>query len=158
MSIKEFFNINRTISRREFAGNLFFAVSLLLGLGALTRRAVQFVQPEIEKASLQKVLVASVEEVPAGASKAVELFGHKMVLLQGRKGYRAFSSVCTDLGCTVGWDAGRNQFVCPCHMGIYDADGNVVSGPPPRPLDQYEVEVKDGNIYVAVAVEGGSNV
>lgn len=158
MTIRNIFNINRTISRRDFTGNLFFALSVLLGLGALTRRAVQFIQPEIEKSSLQKVLVASAEEIPAGSSRAVEVFGQRMVLLQGDKGFKAFSSVCTDLGCTVGWDAGRNQFVCPCHQGIYDADGNVVSGPPPRPLDQYDVEVKDGSVYVAVRVEGGAGV
>ena len=61
---------------------------------------------------------------------------------------RAFSSVCTHLGCKVQWEPDEGQFFCPCHLGYFDADGQVVSGPPPRALDEYDVEVDGNNIYV----------
>jgi Rieske Fe-S protein len=56
-------------------------------------------------------------------------------------GYRALSAICQHLGCRVHWDEGGQQFRCPCHGGVYDRDGKVVSGPPPRPLDRLNVRV-----------------
>jgi len=55
--------------------------------------------------------------------------------------YRALSSVCQHLGCRVRWDQPKQQFLCPCHGGVYDRSGRVVSGPPPRPLDRLNVRV-----------------
>jgi Rieske Fe-S protein len=56
-------------------------------------------------------------------------------------GLRALSATCAHLGCRVRWDAPRKQFLCPCHGGVYDRDGRVVSGPPPRALDRINVRV-----------------
>lgn len=53
----------------------------------------------------------------------------------------AMSATCTHLGCHVRWEAGADHFKCPCHGGVYDRAGNVVSGPPPRPLDRVQVRV-----------------
>ncbi len=52
------------------------------------------------------------------------------------------SNICTHLGCRVRWVEDRRQFYCPCHAGVFDEDGNVVSGPPPRPLDRYEITLE----------------
>ena len=60
----------------------------------------------------------------------------------------AMSNVCTHLGCRVRWIADQDHFFCPCHNGVFDAEGNVVAGPPPRPLDRYEVRLEDGQLYV----------
>jgi nitrite reductase/ring-hydroxylating ferredoxin subunit len=57
------------------------------------------------------------------------------------QGYRALSATCTHLGCRVNWDAAAQQFRCPCHGGVYDREGRVVSGPPPAPLRQLAVRV-----------------
>jgi Rieske Fe-S protein len=57
------------------------------------------------------------------------------------QGYRALSATCTHLGCRVNWDASSEQFRCPCHGGVYDREGRVVSGPPPAPLQQLAVRV-----------------
>jgi quinol---cytochrome c reductase iron-sulfur subunit, bacillus type len=54
---------------------------------------------------------------------------------------RALSATCTHLGCQVRWDGDAKQFRCPCHGGVYDASGRVVSGPPPRPLETVEARV-----------------
>jgi Rieske Fe-S protein len=56
-------------------------------------------------------------------------------------GYRALSATCAHLGCRVHWEAAQKQFVCPCHGGVYDRDGNVVAGPPPRGLERLNVRV-----------------
>jgi len=60
----------------------------------------------------------------------------------------AFSVVCTHLGCPVRWLPGANLFMCPCHGGVYYADGTVASGPPPRPLTQYPVRVQRGCVQI----------
>lgn len=55
--------------------------------------------------------------------------------------YRALSATCTHLGCRVAWDATHYQYKCPCHGGIFDRTGAVVSGPPPRGLDSLPVRL-----------------
>ena len=70
------------------------------------------------------------------------------VLTEDGRNYVALSNVCTHLGCRVRWVEGEQQFFCPCHNGVFDKDGRVVAGPPPRPLDQHPVKVEDGQIYV----------
>lgn len=61
----------------------------------------------------------------------------------------AFSAICTHAGCTVGFDRGGMQFVCPCHGGTFDAKtGQVSGGPPPSPLPAIPVHLANGQIRV----------
>lgn len=60
----------------------------------------------------------------------------------------AFSMNCTHLGCPVRWLAEANLFMCPCHGGVFYADGQVASGPPPKPLNQYPVRVQNGQVQI----------
>jgi len=62
-----------------------------------------------------------------------------------------FSNVCTHLSCRVTWQADQGQFVCPCHDGRFGKDGSIISGPQPRPLDQFEHDIdEDGTIMVHI--------
>lgn len=65
-------------------------------------------------------------------------------------GVRALDSTCTHLGCRTRYEADAGQFVCPCHGGAYDLDGQVASGPPPGPLRSLDVRVEDGRVFVQV--------
>jgi menaquinol-cytochrome c reductase iron-sulfur subunit len=60
----------------------------------------------------------------------------------------AFSVDCTHLGCPVRWLADANLFMCPCHGGVFYSNGDVASGPPPRPLTQYPVRVQGGQVQI----------
>lgn len=60
----------------------------------------------------------------------------------------AFSVDCTHLGCPVRWLADANLFMCPCHGGVFYANGMVASGPPPKPLTQYPVRVEGGMVQI----------
>lgn len=73
-----------------------------------------------------------------------------------RRGDRlvALSATCTHLGCQVSWEAGRRQFSCPCHGGRYDVEGNVVHGPPPRPLASVPVKEERGFIWIQPPSQG----
>jgi menaquinol-cytochrome c reductase iron-sulfur subunit len=62
--------------------------------------------------------------------------------------FTAFAVNCTHLGCPVQWFGEAKLFLCPCHGGVYNADGSVAAGPPPRPLPQYPVRVNDGQVEI----------
>jgi Rieske Fe-S protein len=70
------------------------------------------------------------------------------VLTENGRDYVAMSNICTHLGCRVRWITEEGQFFCPCHNAVFDKNGEVVSGPPPRPLNRFEVKVEDDQIYV----------
>ena len=70
------------------------------------------------------------------------------VLTEDGRNYIALSNICTHLGCRVRWIAKREQFLSPCHNGVFDKHGYVVSGPPPRPLDEFETKIEDGNLFI----------
>jgi menaquinol-cytochrome c reductase iron-sulfur subunit len=70
------------------------------------------------------------------------------LLTNNGRDFVAISNICTHLGCRVRWIEDQNRFFCPCHNAVFDKDGKVVSGPPPRPLDQYEVKVEDEQIFI----------
>jgi menaquinol-cytochrome c reductase iron-sulfur subunit len=70
------------------------------------------------------------------------------VLRNSESEVRVFSDVCTHLGCRVTWHPEIKHYVSPCHDGHFDIVGNVVSGPPPRPLDEFATKLEDGNLFV----------
>ncbi|MHB8078119.1 MAG: Rieske 2Fe-2S domain-containing protein [Candidatus Krumholzibacteriia bacterium] len=61
---------------------------------------------------------------------------------------KVLSAICPHLGCTVPWNPGRNEFVCPCHGGTFSADGTHLSGPPRRSLDSLDTRVSGGKLMV----------
>ena len=63
---------------------------------------------------------------------------------------RVFSDICTHLGCRVSWHADQKHYISPCHDGHFDIIGKVVSGPPPRPLDEYITKIENGNLFVQI--------
>ena len=60
----------------------------------------------------------------------------------------ALSAICSHVRCILGYDRERRGLVCPCHDGRFDLAGNVLSGPPPRPLPGYVVSVRAGEVFV----------
>ena len=60
----------------------------------------------------------------------------------------ALSAVCTHVRCILGFDRERRALVCPCHDGRFDLAGNVLSGPPPKPVPGYAVSVRAGEVFV----------
>ncbi len=84
-------------------------------------------------------------------AKMVALSGHPVILIRTPQGFRAFSAICTHLGCVVKWDPENRRIACPCHAGYFDLNGRVISGPPPRPLTEYDVAVVGGEVLVKSA-------
>ncbi len=61
----------------------------------------------------------------------------------------ALTSVCTHEACTVGYQSGSNQFVCPCHGSVYSINGSVLQGPAPAPLTKYSVSINNNILTVS---------
>jgi len=95
----------------------------------------------------QKVGKAS--EFQIGKAKSIIFKGEPLLVLRLRAGFVALSAICTHRGCIVAWDEKRQVIACPCHGGIFDAQGNVLAGLPTRSLRPFRAEVVNGELYVA---------
>lgn len=92
------------------------------------------------------LLKAAVERT-SGYLTTEETLGIYVKTDDGRN-FVAMSNICTHLACRVRWVEDERKFYCPCHAGIFDEDGNVISGPPPRPLDRYDITVEEGKLLL----------
>jgi quinol---cytochrome c reductase iron-sulfur subunit, bacillus type len=70
------------------------------------------------------------------------------VLTENGRDFLAMSNICTHLGCRARWIPDQEEFFCPCHNGVFDKHGFVVSGPPPRPLDVFETKIENGELSI----------
>lgn len=92
--------------------------------------------------------IGPVEELPVGKALKTLHQGRPVIVGHTKRGYFAVSAVCTHLGCLVEWNERTQQLDCPCHAAIFDTQGNLLTGPAPRPLPSHEVIVSSGKIYV----------
>ena len=76
----------------------------------------------------------------------------KFFIVKTGKKLLVFSSVCTHLGCLINWQRTENRFMCPCHGGQYDIQGNVVAGPPPAPLNRLPLKIERQKVYIGLRV------
>ena len=91
----------------------------------------------------------SSSEIPLGGSYPFQYGGAPAILLHEEEGgIEALSLVCTHLACTVVWNAEKKEFHCPCHDGLFDAHGKVLSGPPPSPLERLKIKADGEKIIV----------
>ena len=106
--------------------------------------------PVLRYLSPPRVPEATTRQVEAGAVNDPELlqrgfkivrFGAEPVILirAAEDDFRAFSATCTHLACIVEYQRAERRIWCNCHSGEYDLTGRNVAGPPPRPLERYEV-------------------
>lgn len=99
--------------------------------------------------------VCKTTDVPLGGTFAFVLKGSKIpfILIHLNDGsWRAYEQKCTHLSCAVYYQPKVDKIECPCHNGYFDArTGNVLQGPPPRPLPHLDVLIKEDAIYVTEA-------
>ena len=106
--------------------------------------------PSVPEAAVNEASAAKAGDLKPNAGKIVK-FGSKPVLLVrlNETDWRAFSAVCTHLNCTVQYQEASRQIWCACHNGLYDLNGRVVSGPPPRPLDEFTVHIRGEEVIIS---------
>jgi len=138
------------MKRRTFV-NLFLGGSLLGTVISFLYPVIRYlIPPRQAEAAAKRILAAKAGELAPNSAKFFRFGSTAAVLVNTSEGQlRAFSAVCTHLTCTVRYEADTGTLFCPCHNGRFDLAGNVISGPPPRPLEAYEVEVSGSDIYVS---------
>jgi len=96
-----------------------------------------------------RVLAATTTDLPVGSGKVVAMGSSPVIVVNTDAGVKAYSAVCTHLGCIVMYDSTNSQIVCPCHDGHFSpASGAVTSGPPPQPLPPITVAVEKDQIFL----------
>ncbi len=137
------------ISRRTFLNRLLGGGVLAL-LAAIFYPVIRFIiPPQIPEASTNRVIAAKLSELPPNTGKIFR-FGDKpgLVVHAADGTFKAFSAICTHLDCTVQYRPDLKHIWCACHNGHYDLNGKNISGPPPRPLDEYQAFVQGEDVIV----------
>ncbi len=140
-------------SRRRFITLLSQAFLALWGLGAAAVVGAYLKAPERREREAERLVSAGqLDDYRVGEARLVRHgISPFFVVRVDAARVVAISAVCTHVRCIVGYDPVRRGLVCPCHDGRFDLGGNVLSGPPPRPLRTYSVSVRAGEIFVDVA-------
>jgi cytochrome b6-f complex iron-sulfur subunit len=135
-------------SRRDFMANIILGTGTVLGLGSLAYRFLEYLYPVVPPIKLVEVPAGKLDDIPPDGVRLVQLPEGPVMLEKADNEVRALSAVSTHLGCTVQWHPEEKKFICPCHQGIYDLNGKVLSGPPPRPLEKLKVKLRGGQVFV----------
>jgi len=131
-------------------------VNLLLGSGVVASiisfiyPAMRYIiPPPVAESASRFVVAAKVGELKNNSGKIFKFGSRPGLLVRLADGsYRAFSAVCTHLNCTVQYRSDLQEIWCACHNGLYDLEGRNVSGPPPRPLEIFEVHIQGEDVVV----------
>ena len=150
-------------SRRRFLTNVTLGVSGLIGVMVGVPLIGYIFGPLIKQApnTWQKVGLLSKNDFPIGKTVLAKLIDSSSLPWAGQtaatavwvrqhapRQFDVFAVNCTHLGCPVNWLAAANLFECPCHGGIYYANGDVAAGPPPHPLFRHDVRVVGDEVQV----------
>jgi cytochrome b6-f complex iron-sulfur subunit len=108
------------------------------------------IPPPVADLGGDEVVASKVGDLRPNGSKIFRFGTRPAILMMTAEGeYRALSAVCTHLSCTVQYRNDLHQIWCACHNGLYDLNGRNISGPPPRPLDAFQVHVRGDEIVVS---------
>ncbi len=152
------------VSRRQFLTYTLMGVGGFMAAGVVMPMARFALDPALKaKAESDRVYVCEVADVTEEPQKfkftfeqvdawyESEVTSEAYIFKQNDK-IVALSSKCTHLGCTVSYGGNEeypDRFYCPCHFGMFDKQGiNIPGTPPTRPLDEFEVFVEDGKVYL----------
>ena len=138
------------VSRRVFLQYLLKGGVFALFGAALYPIVRYLAPPRGVELSVSSVVAAKAGELAVNAAKIFRFGNRPGILINTPQGeLKAFSAVCTHLNCTVQYEANNSLIWCACHNGKYDLNGQVISGPPPRPLDAYQVNIRGDEVVVS---------
>lgn len=137
--------------RRNFL-NWFLSTSAGAFLVSVTYPLSRYlIPPEVTESTASTVTLSiKPNDIKANSGQIFRFGSQPAILVKDTNDeLKAFSAVCTHLSCTVQYRSDINQIWCACHNGHFDLNGRNVEGPPPKPLDQYVVNVRADQIVVS---------
>lgn len=136
-------------SRRGFLSRVIQWGFALLAIPVVYGVVKYLIPPQLEEKLVELIRAGKVDDIPLNSAKIVRFNKTPIVLVHTAEGQmKAFSAVCTHLGCIVEYRADEHGMHCNCHGSRYDMDGKNIAGPAPRPLAPFRVEVKSGEIII----------
>lgn len=124
----------------------------LLGLAAsIIYPIIAYLKPPAQReVEVSSVKAGKIVDFEKESGKIIK-FGSKPVILirTSKDDFKAYSAICTHLDCTVQYRKDMGVIWCACHNGKYDLNGHNISGPPPRPLEEYRVIVQKDEIFIS---------
>jgi len=153
-----------SIPRRKFLEIATVTIGGLIGIGIAIPSISYVIGPSLKQTIAEEwIRLGSATKVEVGVPTLFKVKIERQIgwnvteeelavyiVTENGRDYIALSNICTHLGCRVRWITDSEQFYCPCHNAVFDKEGNVVSGPPPRPLNQYQVKLEDDQLYILV--------
>lgn len=151
--------VQNSTESQEHSGRRRFLLWLVRGFGSLWALGagwvtLAFVQPPKGGRGLAETTLdaGTADSLPVGQGRLVRHGSQPVwVVRTGEDAFVGMSAVCTHLHCILGWNAESRVMDCPCHAGSFDLNGNVLSGPAPRPLERYAVEQRMGRLIVSLS-------
>jgi cytochrome b6-f complex iron-sulfur subunit len=142
--------IEQRKSRRSFL-NYLLATSLGATILAILYPIMKFViPPTVAEATQTNVVAGKVDELKPNSGKIFKFGSKPGIVIETPGGkIRAFTAICTHLECTVQYREDLQHIWCACHNGHYDLSGKNIAGPPPRPLEEYAVNIRGEEIIVS---------
>lgn len=142
--------LGRIFSRRDLLGVALVATGVMAAAVVGAPLALYLREPPGDRAGHGDVYVGELDTIPVNGAVSRVIDGEDFLIVRRDATHlHALAATCTHSNiCLVAWDRRRQQLVCPCHRGVFDEEGNVVSGPPPRPLARREVVVRGQAVYV----------
>ena len=120
----------------------------VVAVGAVAYPVISYLAPQTGADDAAVVTIPE-QDIPQDGAKFFQFRGKAAVIARTKNGsLSVLTAVCTHLGCIVQWEAKTGEFICPCHGGRFSPDGNVLGGPPPKPLEQFHITVANGVITV----------
>ena len=146
----EHIETQETQSKRDFLKYI-LGGSLVAWVGSVLYPIFSYLKPPSEaEAEVSSVKAGKLSDIEKDSGTIVKFGSKPVILLRSTKGdLRAFSATCTHLDCTVQYRKDFGLIWCACHNGKYDVNGRNVSGPPPRPLDEYKVNVQGEEVFIS---------
>ena len=136
--------------RRTFLKILLSGGLIALGGSILYPILAYLKPPKQGEVEVTSVKAGKLSELEKDSGKIVKFGTKPVILIRTASGeLRAFSATCTHLECTVQYKKDMGLIWCACHNGKYDLNGRNVSGPPPRPLDEYRVVVQGEEVLIS---------
>ena len=137
---------NRGVSRRKIIGYGWIAATTVI-VGELIGGTFAYLWPKVRGEKAERLLIpGKVEDFQVG--KMAIFRKEKVFINRMDEGLLAMSAICTHLRCIVSWNESKETFDCPCHGAHFNAVGEVLAGPPPRPLDLHPVEIVGEKVVV----------
>lgn len=118
-------------TRRAWLATVLMGAGLVASYGTLAVQWLMFLFPQKLRPRTRLLFAGQVGQYPVGGVRSFyDLQGNQILVKRSAHGFEAFSSTCPHLGCHVHWEAEQQRFFCPCHRGVFNADGVATSGPP----------------------------